>query len=343
MKFILLVILFAVLLPSQVEAQTLVNAIKFQNRPDYHPTVAGYLWRKNDQLMWTMSTGETPVATGSGGGGASMLGDLGDVSLGTLYNGQVLSYDVFSGMWENKYPQETSIDPRYVTTSTSQTISGAKDFTGGLSANGTSVATSIASCADTDVSTAATGHVLQWDAVTGKWYSTTNPSGVTQLQSLSDVNVTTRSAGDIFMYSGTTWYNVDPGVLPLDSRYVTTATGQTISGAKTWTATQSFSSIAVSGRFLCTGAVSYSASVSPISANVDYVYCDVSGGSISLGLPLIAGKMWKFKVTGHSASNVVTLTPVSGNIDGASYNDATLNGANISCEVHCDGTNFWLY
>jgi hypothetical protein len=242
-KFILLAILLSFILPLQVEAQTQVNSIKFANRPDYHPTTVGNLWRKNDLLIWTYSGGETIIATGAGGGGT--LAGLSDVTLGTLYNGQVLGYDGISGQWENKWPWETSVDGRYVTTATMQTISGAKDFTAGLSYAGVQVATSVASCTDTNLTTLADGHFMRWSAGLGRWHPVALPPSVADLASLTDVDVTTRGSGHLLGYSGTQWYNITPSSLPTDSRYVTKTATQTISGDKDFTGNLSRNGVTV--------------------------------------------------------------------------------------------------
>lgn len=181
----------------------------------------------------------------------------------------------------------------YVHITGTETITGDKDFTGVLSWNGTQVATSVASCADTDMTTIADGYTLQWNDAQGKWY---------------------------------------PVVMPTQpSNYVTTDTDQTITGIKTFT-----------GAVKNTGKVSYSTSTT-ISGVLDYVFCDVSGGSITLTLPVVDGKVWRFKVTAHASTNAVTLSPATGNIDGAASNSAILNALNTSCDVYCDGTNFWVY
>jgi hypothetical protein len=95
--------------------------------------------------------------------------------------------------------------------------------------------------------------------------------------------------------------------------------------------------------FRRTSRVTYSSTTNPISSTAHFVHCDVSGGSITLTLPVIDGKIWRFKVTGWAATNAVTLQGATGNIDGAASNNAALNDLYDSCTVECDGTDFWIY
>jgi hypothetical protein len=58
-------------------------------------TLADYVNTFTDTVSWSVFSG-----FGSGGGGASSLGELTDVSTGSLSNGQVLQYNASTGKWE---------------------------------------------------------------------------------------------------------------------------------------------------------------------------------------------------------------------------------------------------
>lgn len=58
-------------------------------------TLADYVNTFTDTVSWSVFSG-----FGSGGGGASSLGELTDVTTGSLSNGQVLQYNASTGKWE---------------------------------------------------------------------------------------------------------------------------------------------------------------------------------------------------------------------------------------------------
>jgi len=119
-------------------------------------------------------------------------------------------------------------------------------------------------------------------------------------------------------------------------KFVTLATAQTVTGAKTFNKVQA--------EYITQPTeVTYSLTTNPISSVVDWVYCDISGGSITLTLPVIDGKVWHFKVIGWAGGARVTLQGATGNVDGAASNNSALNLLNAACRVRCDGTNFWIY
>ena len=58
-------------------------------------TLADYVNTFTDSVAWSSFTG-----FGSGGGGASNIGELTDVTTGSLSNGQILQYNSSTGKWE---------------------------------------------------------------------------------------------------------------------------------------------------------------------------------------------------------------------------------------------------
>ena len=106
----------------------------------------------------------------SGGGGATVLNDLTDVTIGVLVNGQILQYNGVSGKWENV------VLP---------TLSAA-----------------ISTLTDVNLTSLANGQILKYNGVSGKWENVT-----LSITGLSDVQLTTPAANQLLQFNGTKWVN----------------------------------------------------------------------------------------------------------------------------------------
>lgn len=74
----------------------------------------------------------------------------------------------------------------------------------------------------------------------------------------------------------------------------------------------------------------------------DILYCNTSGGAFTVTLPAVTdGRVIVIKDKGGSAgSNVITITPASGNIDGSGSAAISTNYGSLT--LSCDGTNWWI-
>lgn len=69
------------------------------------------------------------------------------------------------------------------------------------------------------------------------------------------------------------------------------------------------------------------------------VICNTASNAIAVTIPVTAGYIYRYK--NSSSSNSVTITPASGQINGAS--NFVLSTLNSSVTVQCDGTNCWTF
>lgn len=106
----------------------------------------------------------------SGGGGATVLNDLTDVTIGVLANGQILQYDSATGKWKNV---------------ALPTLSAA-----------------ISTLTDVNLTDLANGQILKYNGVSGKWENVT-----LSITGLSDVQLTTPAANQLLQFNGTKWVN----------------------------------------------------------------------------------------------------------------------------------------
>ena len=103
-------------------------------------------------------------------GGASALNDLSDVTISSASNGQVLKYS--NGDWINA----------------AETVGSVVSVTQ-IQSTGTKIATVTIDSVDTDI------------------YAPTGGGGASSLNDLSDVTITSQTAGDILEYDGSNWIN----------------------------------------------------------------------------------------------------------------------------------------
>lgn len=117
----------------------------------------------------------------SGGGGATVLTDLQDVTIAALANGQILQYDNTSGKWKN--------------------------------VNLPALSAAISTLTDVNLTDLANGQILQYNGVSGKWENASiSPGGASALTDLNDVAITSVSGGQILQYDSTAgkWKNASP-------------------------------------------------------------------------------------------------------------------------------------
>ena len=116
----------------------------------------------------------------SGGGGATVLSDLTDVTIAMLANGQILQYDSTAGKWKN--------------------------------VNLPALTAAISTLTDVNLTDLADGQILQYNGVSGKWENTTvSPGGATSLAALTDVALTSLQDGQMLIYDSTAgkWKNAN--------------------------------------------------------------------------------------------------------------------------------------
>lgn len=116
----------------------------------------------------------------SGGGGATVLSDLTDVTIAMLANGQILQYDSTSNKWKN--------------------------------VNMPALTAAISTLTDVNLTDLADGQILQYNGVSGKWENATiSPGGATSLAALTDVALTSLQDGQMLIYDSTAgkWKNAN--------------------------------------------------------------------------------------------------------------------------------------
>ena len=116
----------------------------------------------------------------SGGGGATVLSDLTDVTIAMLANGQILQYDSTSSKWKN--------------------------------VNLPALTAAISTLTDVNLTDLADGQILQYNGVSGKWENATvSPGGATSLAALTDVALTSLQDGQMLIYDSTAgkWKNAN--------------------------------------------------------------------------------------------------------------------------------------
>ena len=116
----------------------------------------------------------------SGGGGATVLSDLTDVTIAMLANGQILQYDSTTQKWKN--------------------------------VNLPTLSAAIATLTDVSLASLQDGQILQYNGVSGKWENATiSPGGATSLAALTDVALTSLADGQMLIYDSTAgkWKNAN--------------------------------------------------------------------------------------------------------------------------------------
>ena len=106
------------------------------------------------------------------------LGDLNNVDLENLADGNVLKYDATAGKWVNS-----------------------------------AAVTALSELTDVDLTNLVSGNILEYDAATGKWVNTTVTPSSTTLGTLTDVELTNLANGDVIRYDSATgkWENSSSG------------------------------------------------------------------------------------------------------------------------------------
>ena len=115
-----------------------------------------------------------------GGGGATVLSDLQDVTIAMLANGQILQYDSTTQKWKN--------------------------------VNLPTLSAAIATLTDVALANLQDGQILQYNGVSGKWENVTiSPGGATSLAALTDVALTSLADGQMLIYDSATnkWKNAN--------------------------------------------------------------------------------------------------------------------------------------
>ena len=116
----------------------------------------------------------------SGGGGATVLSDLTDVTIAMLANGQILQYDSATNKWKN--------------------------------VNLPTLTAAISTLTDVALASLQDGQILQYNGVSGKWENATiSPGGATSLAALTDVALTSLGDGQMLIYDSTAgkWKNAN--------------------------------------------------------------------------------------------------------------------------------------
>lgn len=116
----------------------------------------------------------------SGGGGATVLNDLTDVTIAMLANGQILQYDSASNKWKN--------------------------------VNLPTLTAAISTLTDVALASLQDGQILQYNGVSGKWENATvSPGGATSLAALTDVALTSLADGQMLIYDSASgkWKNAN--------------------------------------------------------------------------------------------------------------------------------------
>lgn len=111
-----------------------------------------------------------------GGGGASVLNDLTDVTLSSPTNNQALIFNSGSGDWENAAQGAAAINDH----------------------------------SDAAVSAPSDGDILLYDGVTDNRWENVAGAAPTTLAGLSDTTLTAPAEGDYLIRNGTDWKNVNP-------------------------------------------------------------------------------------------------------------------------------------
>lgn len=144
----------------------------------------------------------------SGDAGASSLGDLDDVNLGSLSNGQILYYDSTTGQWVNRDSYELPV-------ASANTLGGIKvgnrlsiDENGVLSADDQSYTLPVASASR--LGGIKVGQNLSIDE-NGVLSATGGGGGASSISELSDVAISSLSNGQVLKYNTTTqkWENAN--------------------------------------------------------------------------------------------------------------------------------------
>lgn len=155
---------------------------------------------QNGQVLTYDSNSDTWVNASGGGGGASSLDDLSDVSIdtSTLTPGQFLYYD--GDYWVNYAGFAIEID-EYVDDGNILVY----DY--GVWKNvSVSDAINLVDLADVNVDNLQDGEVLVYDSDSEKWVNASGGSA-TSLDNLSDVSITGPATGEILTYNGSEWFN----------------------------------------------------------------------------------------------------------------------------------------
>lgn len=116
----------------------------------------------------------------SGGGGATVLSDLTDVTIAMLANGQILQYDSAEGKWKN--------------------------------VNLPTLSAAISTLTDVALASLQDGQILQYNGVSGKWENATiSPGGATSLAALTDVALASLQDGQMLIYDSAAgkWKNAN--------------------------------------------------------------------------------------------------------------------------------------
>jgi hypothetical protein len=264
------------------------------------------------------------------------LNDIGDVTITSPANTQVIKYNSTSGDWENGAVAYADVSgtPSLATVATT----GAYSDLSGLPTLGTAAAL--------DVGTSAT-NVVQLDgsarlpAVDGSQL-TNLPSGASTLGALTDVTITTPANGEALIYNSTSgdWENgtVSATVATLNDIGNVNTTGQAAEDllkydGTNWVAAKRF-------EVVTTVTASTALTVPEMEQLVR-----TSGSGITLTLPNIAsnsipaGVRYQVKVTD---SNSITITPNGTELlEGVNASYAT-SGAKEALTVLCDGTGWWF-
>ena len=117
----------------------------------------------------TINSTDTDIyaPTSGGGGGASSLSQLDDVTISSASNGQTLTYDSSASKWKNA---------------------------------SLSIPADIDDLSDVTISSATDGQVLTYDNANSIWKNASLPSGVSDLDDLSDVTISSASNGQVLTY-----------------------------------------------------------------------------------------------------------------------------------------------
>lgn len=153
------------------------------------------------------------TAAVSGGGGASAINDLTDVTITTPADNEVLAYDNGTSTWINQTPAEAGL----ATASHTHTLSDVSD-SGALAAMNTVAAGQIDANAVTEakldvIDSPADGEVLSFQTASGRMEWIPLPAGGSNaINDLTDVNITTPADNEVLAYDTTSgdWINQTP-------------------------------------------------------------------------------------------------------------------------------------
>lgn len=130
------------------------------------------------------------------------LDDLGDVTITTPTNGQVLSYDSGTQEWVN-----TSVGSSTIAGLTDVTITSPQngqvlnyDGVNQVWVNGNAGSNALASLSDVTITTPADGEVLTYDSNSQEWVNEALPTPTTTLGGLTDVTITSATDGEVLTY-----------------------------------------------------------------------------------------------------------------------------------------------